>query len=288
MTTATDDRGSAHVVLVAVARVHPTDQLLTDLTREIEIDVGHRRQGLVQESPDEQVAPDGIDVRQAEQVTDDGRDGGSASPAGEQVAARAPAPRAHVGGDLAGEVEQVDVPGAEGDFGVLPGHSLVVSGVRPGVIDVHDTGAITDRLFIAGGFAEATPERCTILADEALPVSDLKRDEIEARIRDGRSFTTRRVVAIQHGQAIFNLATSFHVTEDGFEHFDRMPVVSVPDDLPEADRWAEGQPETIDRQGAPHVGHARRAAGPAYLPVNFGWRLALNAVSPSLMSSDCP
>ncbi len=73
------------------------------------------------------------------------------------------------------------------------------------------------------------------------------------RIRDGRSFTTRRVVAIQHGQPIFNLATSFHVPEEGFEHFDRMPVVSVPDDLPEADRWAEGQPETIDRQGAPHV-----------------------------------
>jgi F-type H+-transporting ATPase subunit epsilon len=87
---------------------------------------------------------------------------------------------------FAASVDMVVVPGVEGDFGVLPGHSLFVSGVRPGVIDVHDKGAITDRIFVAGGFAEATPERCTILADEALPVSDLKRDEIEARIRDGR------------------------------------------------------------------------------------------------------
>ena len=45
------------------------------------------------------------------------------------------------------------------------------------------------------------------------------------RIRDGRSFTTRRVVAIQHGEAIFNLAASFQVQEEGPEHFDRMPAV---------------------------------------------------------------
>jgi acyl-CoA thioesterase-2 len=49
------------------------------------------------------------------------------------------------------------------------------------------------------------------------------------RIRDGRSFTTRRVVAIQHGQAIFNLAASFHRTEDGFEYSAPMPDVPGPD-----------------------------------------------------------
>ena len=43
------------------------------------------------------------------------------------------------------------------------------------------------------------------------------------RIRDGRSFTTRRVVAIQHGRAIFQLAASFHIAEDGYEHADPMP-----------------------------------------------------------------
>jgi acyl-CoA thioesterase-2 len=52
------------------------------------------------------------------------------------------------------------------------------------------------------------------------------------RIRDGRSFTTRRVVAIQHGRAIFNLAASFHVAEDGPEHQDPMPAVPRPEELP--------------------------------------------------------
>jgi acyl-CoA thioesterase-2 len=52
------------------------------------------------------------------------------------------------------------------------------------------------------------------------------------RIRDGRSFTTRRVVAIQHGEAIFHLSASFHVEEEGFDHHDPMPDVPRPDDLP--------------------------------------------------------
>ncbi len=52
------------------------------------------------------------------------------------------------------------------------------------------------------------------------------------RIRDGRSFTTRRVVAIQHGKAIFHLSASFHVDEEGFEHHDAMPDVADPDRLP--------------------------------------------------------
>jgi acyl-CoA thioesterase II len=73
------------------------------------------------------------------------------------------------------------------------------------------------------------------------------------RIRDGGSFTTRRVVAIQHGQAIFNLAASFHVPESGPGHYDRMPEVPSPDSLADPGRLLEEGPETIDRQGAPHV-----------------------------------
>lgn len=84
------------------------------------------------------------------------------------------------------EVDMVVVPGAEGDFGVLPGHSLFLSAIRPGVIDIYNRGAVTDRIFIAGGFAEATPRRCTVLADEAMPLGELKREEIEAKLRDAR------------------------------------------------------------------------------------------------------
>jgi acyl-CoA thioesterase II len=52
------------------------------------------------------------------------------------------------------------------------------------------------------------------------------------RIRDGKSFTTRRVVAIQHGQAIFSMSASFHVQEAGFEHQAKMPDVPAPEKLP--------------------------------------------------------
>ncbi|MFG1299332.1 acyl-CoA thioesterase II [Xanthobacter sp. V3C-3] len=59
------------------------------------------------------------------------------------------------------------------------------------------------------------------------------------RIRDGRSFTTRRVVAIQHGQAIFSMAASFQVTEEGPFHQSTMPDVPPPEDLPEDHVWRE-------------------------------------------------
>src|SRR3954468_2219042 len=52
------------------------------------------------------------------------------------------------------------------------------------------------------------------------------------RIRDGKSFTTRRVIAIQHGQAIFSMAVSFHRSEDGLTHQAKMPDVPTPEELP--------------------------------------------------------
>jgi acyl-CoA thioesterase-2 len=71
------------------------------------------------------------------------------------------------------------------------------------------------------------------------------------RIRDGRSFTTRRVVAIQHGRAIFTLAASFHVHEPGFDHQTAMPEVPGPEDLPSdaeiRDRVLPMMPDPIRR-----------------------------------------
>ncbi len=80
------------------------------------------------------------------------------------------------------EAEMVVVPGAEGDFGVLPGHAPFISTVRPGVIDVYQGGRIDERLFVAGGFAEVNERRCTVLAGEAHPVDALDRGEAEARL----------------------------------------------------------------------------------------------------------
>jgi F-type H+-transporting ATPase subunit epsilon len=76
---------------------------------------------------------------------------------------------------VAEDVEMVVVPGAEGDFGVLPGHSPLISTVRPGVIHIFAGGSVKTRIFVAGGFAEVTPERCTVLAEEAMPVDDIDR-----------------------------------------------------------------------------------------------------------------
>lgn len=84
-------------------------------------------------------------------------------------------------------VEMVVVPGEEGDFGVLPGHAPLISEVRPGIIDIHGEGAVKDRIFVAGGFAEVTGERCTVLAEEALPVADIDRAAAEERRASARA-----------------------------------------------------------------------------------------------------
>lgn len=85
---------------------------------------------------------------------------------------------------ISDEVDMVVVPGSEGDFGVLAGHAPLITSMRPGVIEVHGEGSEITRIFVAGGFAEVTNERCTVLAEEAVPVADLKRADLEQRIRN--------------------------------------------------------------------------------------------------------
>ncbi len=81
-------------------------------------------------------------------------------------------------------VDMVVVPGTEGHFGVLPGHAPFISTVRPGVIEIYNGGEVTGRLFVAGGFAEVTPERCTVLAEEAMALEEIDRSQVESQIRD--------------------------------------------------------------------------------------------------------
>lgn len=84
---------------------------------------------------------------------------------------------------LSQAADMVVVPGAEGDFGVLPQHALFLSTLRPGVIDVYEGGKVVDKIFVAGGFAEVTPERLTVLAEETKAVKDLDKLAIEARLK---------------------------------------------------------------------------------------------------------
>ncbi len=79
------------------------------------------------------------------------------------------------------DIEFVVVPGAEGDFGVLPGHALLLSTVRPGIIEIFENDKPKERYFVGGGFAEVTPERCTILSTESVNLDDI--DESTARQR---------------------------------------------------------------------------------------------------------
>ena len=81
-------------------------------------------------------------------------------------------------------VEMVVVPGAEGDLGVLPGHSALIATVRPGVIDIHEGGSVKERIFVAGGFCEISPERCTVLAEEAIEISAIDKAVAQKRLED--------------------------------------------------------------------------------------------------------
>jgi F-type H+-transporting ATPase subunit epsilon len=83
-------------------------------------------------------------------------------------------------------VNMVVIPGAEGDLGILPGHSLLIATMRPGVIDIHKDGMEVEKIFISGGFAEVSPERCTVLAEEAIPVGEINKEEATKRLESAK------------------------------------------------------------------------------------------------------
>jgi F-type H+-transporting ATPase subunit epsilon len=87
---------------------------------------------------------------------------------------------------LSTTADMVTVPGAEGDFGVMPGHQPLISTLRPGAIEVYEGDKIVERIFVAGGFAEVANDRLTVLAEEAMPFADLDRAKLEARLKDLR------------------------------------------------------------------------------------------------------
>ena len=82
---------------------------------------------------------------------------------------------------FSGEVEQVDIPGAEGDFGVLAGHAPLIAALRPGILTIR-TGGNAKRMFVRDGFAEVNPAGLTVLAEFAAPVEDLDAGELQKQI----------------------------------------------------------------------------------------------------------
>ena len=85
---------------------------------------------------------------------------------------------------MSSDVQQVTVPGSEGDFGVLPNHAPVLSTLRPGIIDVTDGDGKNDRIFVRGGFAEVNPGGLTVLAEEAIHMDDLDAAALAQQIQN--------------------------------------------------------------------------------------------------------
>jgi F-type H+-transporting ATPase subunit epsilon len=75
---------------------------------------------------------------------------------------------------FSGEVDQVDIPGTEGDFGVMAGHAPMVATLRPGIMTVY-SGGKQEKIVVLGGLAEVSPKGLTVLADVATSVADLDR-----------------------------------------------------------------------------------------------------------------
>jgi F-type H+-transporting ATPase subunit epsilon len=87
---------------------------------------------------------------------------------------------------FSGQVEQVDAPGVEGEFGVLPRHAPFMTTLKPGVVRIYENGKVTP-VFVRGGFADVTPAGLTILAEEAVRLEDVDAAELEQKIANARS-----------------------------------------------------------------------------------------------------
>ena len=78
---------------------------------------------------------------------------------------------------FSGEVEQVDIPGVEGDFGVLAGHAPVIAAIRPGILTV-TVGGKHEKIIVSGGLAEVSEKGLTVLADIATSIEELDRAKV--------------------------------------------------------------------------------------------------------------
>lgn len=82
------------------------------------------------------------------------------------------------------DVQQVTVPGTEGEFTVLARHAPVLSTMRPGLLSVVGDGGSEEKIFVRGGFAEVNPDGLTVLAEEAIHMSDLDQDALAQQVKN--------------------------------------------------------------------------------------------------------
>jgi F-type H+-transporting ATPase subunit epsilon len=85
---------------------------------------------------------------------------------------------------MSADVDQVDVPGSEGDLGILANHAPVMTTLRPGVLTIQTQGKAGEKFFVRGGFAEVTAQGLTVLAEEAMPLAELDKAALDLRIKN--------------------------------------------------------------------------------------------------------
>ena len=84
------------------------------------------------------------------------------------------------------QASMVVIPGTEGDFGILAGHTDIISNIRVGIVDVYTDEIIDKRVFVSGGVAEVSEDRCTILADEAIVLEEMDKKTAEGRLSEAQ------------------------------------------------------------------------------------------------------
>ncbi|GLQ23139.1 ATP synthase epsilon chain [Algimonas ampicilliniresistens] len=87
---------------------------------------------------------------------------------------------------FSGQVDQVDLPGTEGNLGILPDHAPLMAAIRTGAITVYADGK-EEQFFVQGGFADVTPAGLTVLAERATPMADVNRDDLQSEIDRARA-----------------------------------------------------------------------------------------------------
>jgi F-type H+-transporting ATPase subunit epsilon len=83
-------------------------------------------------------------------------------------------------------VESVIIPGTEGEMTVMANHAPVMATIKPGVVTVKPVSGGEQRFVVFGGFADILPETCTLLAESAVPVADINKDDLARRIQDAK------------------------------------------------------------------------------------------------------
>ena len=88
---------------------------------------------------------------------------------------------------FSGEAEEVNVPGEDGDFGVLIGHAPTISTLKAGVVVIRTTDGNTHKVATLGGVAEAIPERCSVLAEVARSLDGVSKEQLQKELNEAES-----------------------------------------------------------------------------------------------------